>query len=284
MNEPMPTMRGESDVALATNVAAFDQMAEERLINGSPHLKHQSLRRLHRELISRAADGPARPSGEIEVLELGAGDGLGSIHWFEMGVRHIVAVDPSAAMLKRYAARAATYGLKVEVASADADGFLQATQLQFDVVSFASVLHHIPDYLASVRAAIHVLRPGGSLVTFQDPLRYDAMPRLHHLADRAAYLSWRTTQGELQRGLRTLLRRLRGVYSANEPSDYEEYHVVRNGVDSAAIVAALAPGFQRVREARYWSTPSTLWQAVGERLRFHTEFGIVATGFRGRGN
>ena len=273
-------MRSESDVALAKNVAAFDEMAEERLINGSPHLKHQNLRRLHRELLSQAANGTARPTKEIEVLELGAGDGLASIPWFEIGVGKIVAVDPSAAMLKRFIARAATYGLNVEVASADADSFLKATPAQFDVVSFASVLHHIPDYLASVRAAIHVLRPGGSLITFQDPLRYDAMPRLHHLADRAAFLSWRTTQGELRRGLKTRLRRLRGVYSANEPSDYEEYHVVRNGVDSAAIVAALAPRFERVQETRYWSTPATLWQAVGERLRFQTEFGILATCLR----
>ena len=280
MNDPMPTMRGESDVALATNVAAFDQMAEDRLINGSPHLKHQSLRRLHRELISRAADGPARPPEEIGVLELGAGDGLGSIPWFEMGVRQIVAVDPSAAMLQRFIARAAAYGLNVQVASADADSFLEATKLQFDVVSFASVLHHIPDYLASLRAAVHVLRPGGSLITFQDPLRYDAMPRLHHLADRGAYFSWRTTQGELRRGLKTRLRRLRGMYSSNEPSDYDEYHVVRNGVDSAAIVAALTPRFERVQETRYWSTPATLWQAVGERLRFQTEFGILATCLR----
>lgn len=284
MNDQKPSMRGESDLALATNVAAFDQRAEERLINGSPHLKHASLRRLHRDLIASAAAGPARPTAEIAVLELGAGDGLGSIPWFEIGVRHLVAVDPSAAMLKRFTERAANYGLNVAVTSADADSFLKATRLQFDVVSFASVLHHIPDYLASLRAAIAVLRHGGSLITFQDPLRYDAMPRLHHLADRAAYLSWRTTQGEFRRGLRTLLRRLRGVYSAHEPSDYEEYHVVRNGVDSAAIVAALTPVFDRVQETRYWSTPAPLWQALGERLRISTEFGVVATGFRGDGD
>ena len=276
----MPSMTSEREVALATNLAAFDQMAERRLVNGSPHLKHESLRQLHRALIAQAADGAGRPAEEITLLELGAGDGLASTPWFEMGVRHILAVDPSAAMLERFIARAARFGLNVEVLCADADSFFGATRRQFDVISFASVLHHIPDYLAAARAAVDLLRPGGSLLTFQDPLRYDAMPRLDHQADRAAYLSWRITQGELRRGMKTRLRRFRGVYSAKEASDYEEYHVVRNGVDSAAIVAVLAPRFERVQETRYWSTPAAPWQAVGERMRFQSEFGILATGRR----
>jgi SAM-dependent methyltransferase len=271
---------GEGDRALRTNIAAFDQLDERGLLV-SPHLKHARLRTLHRRLITMAAQSAGPSTARISVLELGAGDGLGSAPWFELGVGRMVAVDPSPVMLERFAARAATYGIKAELACTDGDRFFETAGKRFDVVSFASVLHHIPDYLAVVRAAVDAVRPGGSLVIFQDPLRYDTMPRLDHTLGRAAYLGWRLTRGEFQRGLRTLGRRLRGVYAANQPSDYEEYHAVRNGVDSKAVVSVLEAAFERVQEFCYWSTPSRALQALGERLGLKTEFGIVATNRHG---
>lgn len=266
----------EGDRALRTNVAAFDKIDERGLLV-SPHLKHQGLRNLHRRLITLAAESAGPSIATMSVLELGAGDGLGSAPWFELGVARVVAVDPSPVMLERFAARAAASGITAEVACMDGDRFFATHKERFDVVSFASVLHHIPDYLQVVRAAMEAVRPGGSLVIFQDPLRYDTMPRLHHTMGRAAYFGWRVTRGDFRRGLRTLGRRLRGVYGATEPSDYEEYHAVRNGVDSKAVVGVLEPEFDGVQEFRYWSTPARVLQALGERLGLETEFGIVAT-------
>jgi 2-polyprenyl-3-methyl-5-hydroxy-6-metoxy-1,4-benzoquinol methylase len=270
----------ERDRALHANIAAFDQIDKHGLLV-SPHLKHPRLRRLHRRLITLAAQAAGPSIATMSVLELGAGDGRGSAPWFELGVGRVVAVDPSTVMLERFAARAAAAGISAEVACMDGDHYFQTHGERFDVVSFASVLHHISDYLAVVRAAMGAVRPGGSLVIFQDPLRYDTMPRLHHRMGRAAFLAWRLSRGHYWRGLRTFGRRLRGVYAATEPSDYEEYHAVRNGVDSKAVVAVLEPAFDSVQEFRYWSTPAMVLQALGEALRFETEFGIVATGRRG---
>jgi SAM-dependent methyltransferase len=164
-----------------------------------------------------------------------------------------------------------------ELACTDGDRFFETAGERFDVVSFASVLHHIPDYVAVVRRAAGAVRPGGSLVIFQDPLRYDTMPRLDHTLGRVAYFGWRLTRGDFRRGLRTIGRRLRGVYAADQPSDYEEYHAVRNGVDSKAVVSVLEPEFGSVQQFRYWSTPARASQALGEMLGLKTEFGIVAT-------
>jgi 2-polyprenyl-3-methyl-5-hydroxy-6-metoxy-1,4-benzoquinol methylase len=270
----------ERDLALRANIAGFDR-ADEIALLVSPHLRHQQLRRLHRRLISLASESAGSRLGTMTVLELGAGDGLGSAPWFELGVGRIVAVDPSPVMLERFAARAAASGIEVELACTDADRFFETSTQRFDIVSFASVLHHIPDYLPVVRSAMGAIRPGGSLVIFQDPLRYDTMPRLHHRMARVAFLAWRLTRGNYRRGLRTFGRRLRGVYAATEPSDYEEYHAVRNGVDSTAVVGVLEPEFNRVQEFRYWSTPAKLFQVLGEALGLKTEFGIVATRRRG---
>ena len=271
---------GEDALALEANVTAFNEASEAQLIASSPHLKHSSLLRLHRALIAKVIDGTGLDAAAVSVLELGAGGGLGSVPWFEAGVRQIVALDPSPLALERFVALAASYGVVARGLCIDAQSYLVTNQEQFDIVSFGSVLHHIPDYRTVVIDAVSSLRPGGGLLIFQDPLRYDTMSPLHHRADRFAHLAWRITRGHLRQGIRTQLRRLRGIYSAAEPSDYEEYHAVRNGVDSGALVEALRLRFDAVHEFRYWSTPGTFLQFAGERLGFKTEFAIVATGLR----
>ena len=96
------------------------------------------------------------------------------------------------------------------------------------------------------------------------------------MAARLAYLAWRLGQGNYARGLRTRWRRVRGVYSSSEPSDFEEYHVVRDGVDAQALCELLTPLFKEVRVVEYWSTQSPAFQWMGERLRLRSTFGVVA--------
>ena len=93
-----------------------------------------------------------------------------------------------------------------------------------------------------------------------------------------SYLCWRLGRGNYMAGLRTGLRRARGIYLLEEPSDQEEYHVVRNGVDSAAIVASLSERFRELKLIRYWSTQAALFQRIGEKLKVVNSFAIIAKG------
>jgi SAM-dependent methyltransferase len=269
----------DREVALAANTAAYDAKDERTLIAGSPHLKHPTLRQLYDQFVEDIITASGRDPASLSVLELGAGDGLGSSSWFARKV-HLTAVDTSRVMLARLSERAALYGGRPRVIVSDAEPFVETTADHFDVVCFVSMLHHVPDYLGLLRRTLRVLTAGGAFLTFQDPLRYDRMSRLHHGADRLAYFAWRLTQGNIQRGLKTRIRRLRGSYSSTETSDFEEYHVVRNGVDSDAIVMELMPSFERVKKVEYWSTQSAVLQVIGERLGLTSDFGVVAHQYR----
>src|SRR5258708_39169589 len=119
---------------------------------------------------------------------------------------------------------------------------------------------------------------GVCLLNFQDPLRSDRMPLHHHFVDRASYFAWRLSQGNFKRGLKTRWRRLRGVYSPDEVVDFEDYHVVRNGLDSTQVKKALEAFFDEVEVVSYWSTYSRPLQALGERLHLVSSFGILACG------
>jgi SAM-dependent methyltransferase len=265
---------GDQNLARLVNAAAYDERAEDRIVAGSPHLKYASLRALYQGLVDEIVAGS---NERLSVLELGAGDGLATTPWFRSKAR-VTAVDCSEQMLARLATRARDYGAEVTTVLSDADEFIVTATQQYDAVCFVSMLHHIPDYLALLRDALKVVRPGGSFLTFQDPLRYDTMSSVHHRVDRLTYFAWRLGQGNLKRGIQTRLRRFRGVYSPEHVVDFEEYHVVRNGVDSDAIVRELTPAFANVRTITYWSSLGSPWQTAGERLGLRNAFGILASG------
>jgi SAM-dependent methyltransferase len=163
----------------------------------------------------------------------------------------------------------------------DADGNAPfKDEAQYDVILLISVIHHIPDYLDVVtRLCDTVLRPGGTVVTFQDPVWYPRQTRWARATSSGSYLAWRLTQGEFRRGLATRWRRLRGVYSESEPSDLVEYHVVRQGVDDRALWDLFRARFSEVEFDSYFSTQSSQLQAIGEKYLPHNTFGIVASGY-----
>jgi hypothetical protein len=72
---------------------------------------------------------------------------------------------------------------------------------------------------------------GGAFVSFQDSLWYPRRSPGSLAVERGAYLLWRMGQGQLWRGVASVLRRRRGAYDETDPSDMIEYHVVRKGVD-----------------------------------------------------
>jgi SAM-dependent methyltransferase len=267
----------ERTAALRANISAYDNVDEREYKNGAPHLKHESIGRIYRALVASALELVSQGSGTVDVLELGAGSGLASGPWFKPGVR-LTAVDSSEPMLRDLVKRAQAFDVEARPVVADALDYLDSTDDTFDIVTHVSMIHHVPDYLHLLaRSAAHV-RAGGCLITFQDPLRYDKVGFHHHLIDRAAYFAWRAGQGNFKRGLKTRWRRLRGVYSPNEVVDFEDYHVVREGVDSAAIVSLLEQSFAKVEVVSYWSTYSRILQSFGERLRLVSSFGILASG------
>lgn len=267
----------ERAIALRANVAAYDELDEPEYINGAPHLKHDSIARIYRSLVASALKRIDKDPTTIEVLELGAGNGLASAAWFEHRVR-LTAVDSSESMLDELSRKAGAFGLKPKTVVADALAYLDSSDDNFDILTHVSMIHHVPDYLNLLNRSNSHVRKGGCLLTFQDPLRYDRMPLHHRFIDRASYFAWRLGQGNFKRGLKTRWRRLRGVYSPTVVVDFEDYHVVRNGVDSAAIVKLLGPSFSEVRAVAYWSTYSGFLQSLGERLHLTSSFGILACG------
>ena len=209
---------------------------------------------------------------------MGAGDGMLTLPYLGLGA-HVVAADASDELLQSLRAKAGAQQDALTFMAGDIFATLEklrAGNRQFDIVCASSFLHHIPDYLELCRRAAPLVRPGGVFFTFQDPLRYDTLGRATYAFDRASYFWWRLFQGNYLRGLQTRWRRLTGTYRDDLAADTAEYHVVRNGVDQLALQQFFAAAGFDCSIRPYWSTQSTLFQRLGQRLKLANTFGIFA--------
>ena len=161
----------DAESARLANTASY---ATRDVLHGSPHLNHASVWAIYERMVCKAL---STVRANPRVLDLGAGEGTASRLWVEAGAS-LTAVDSSPEQLRILKTR---HPGAVTVES-DAIEFLRGQTSRFDIVSHVSMLPHIPDYLALLRASAGAVAKGGALLTFQDPLRYDRLPPGHYLA------------------------------------------------------------------------------------------------------
>jgi SAM-dependent methyltransferase len=245
---------------------------------GSPHLKHRRLYEYLMSFVVEAVEENATAGISPAVLEIGGGDGSISERLLACGFP-VIATDMSLPSVEHMSRRFSANSQFLAVY--DEDGSLDVLGDQkFSTIVYSSVLHHIPDYRQSIADAIgDYLLPGGSLVTFQDPLWYPRLDTRVNKLSKTADLSWRLGQGGLMRGLGTRIRRFRHGLDEGEIADSVEYHVVRDGVDEIAISELLEPSFSTVEVIEYWSAQGQIQQRIGEMMGVSNTFLLRATGY-----
>ena len=245
---------------------------------GSPHLSHPRLRGAILDRIRGLVHQQFERAGRCRVLEIGAGHGAFTDHVVAMGAEVTVTEmsRPSLELLRERYRHNDRAGVLF-----DPDGAVLARlERRFDLVLCVSVLHHIPDYSGFAAQAVSLLDEGGAFASFQDPMWYPRLGAGRVRLDRAMYLAWRVGNGQLRRGVRTQLRRWRGVLDESDPSDMVEYHVVRQGVDEQALATQLRGRFDQVELWEYFSSQGRWMHALGTRWRRPQTFALLATGYR----
>ncbi|MEJ7783711.1 MAG: class I SAM-dependent methyltransferase [Solirubrobacteraceae bacterium] len=248
--------------------------------DNAPHLRHTHLYDWFTSDLRHEIQHVVKLGLPMKVLEIGAGDGAFVEPLLAAGAS-VTATEMSRDSVDALRSRFQT-NPKFEVVF-DADGALDILgERRYAIVLYASVLHHIPDYIAALtNACDRHLMVGGTLITLQDPMWYPSLPRGVRATSEAMYLSWRLTRGNLLRGVRSRNRRMRNHLRPDEPSDMVEYHAIRNGVDQDSIERLLEIRFEQVGVTRYWSAHALIWQRAGERLGLRNTFTLRARRWRG---
>ena len=149
----------------------------------APHLKHVQLYDWFTGSIREEVRRVHALGMPLDVLEIGAGDGAFVEPLLATGA-NVRATEMSRPSIESLRSR---FGMNpsFEVAF-DPDGTMSALgRERYAIILYASVLHHIPDYMTALTLACerHLL-PGGTLLTFQDPLWYSSLPSGVRAAER----------------------------------------------------------------------------------------------------
>ncbi|MCP4661494.1 MAG: class I SAM-dependent methyltransferase [bacterium] len=262
-------------IAALANASTYDAEATRKYIDGAPHIKHASLRRLYAELVVQVFDRAKKHTETPRILDLGAGEGSVTLPFLELGAK-VAAVDISSSQLDALRARCRRFDGMLEVRCEDINDTVKDKSGEYDIIVVNSFLHHVPDYLWLIREASTVLSPYGQFFSFQDPLRYDSVGRATRMFSASAYFWWRIFKGDVIGGLMRRIRRSRGIYLEDSVQDNAEYHVIRNGVDQEAVHGLFEEQRFDCTIVSYFSTQSRLFQPLGAVLGMKNMFAVVA--------
>jgi len=219
------------------------------------------------------------PEGHFRTaLDIGCGTGNLTLKFAALGYT-VKAVDISTAMIEVLQAKLRQSAVKnVECIVGDGEEFLlnENTYNGWDIISFSSVLHHLPDYESTLMAAIKKLRPGGILYVCHEPLvsaerkANGALARLINAIDYF-YIYLVKCCAYLRVSLRDKTFPTRIDYSV------ADYHV-DVGIDIARPVEYFNSIGAKI--ILYESYPSRFWEALSYldrlcRVSYHSSFRLI---------
>lgn len=215
--------------------------------------------RIHQELTNRGEKERLRrlldsamqnlPTSAPKVaLDVGAGTGSVTGELLKRGFK-VQAVDISAEMLGMLSAKFVSDVKegKVVVTVKDADSFLEKTTDIYTVIAISSVLHHLPDYGATLKVLADRLVPGGALVIFHEPTGGE----LSGFEERLQKLDWKIAWNFLTSKEDSKLFRSKKLNYA-----MADYHVT-HGFDEEKVKEVLVGAGLRVQVFERYATAKT---------------------------
>ena len=208
-----------------------------------------------------------KPLQRLKVLDIGSGTGNLSLKFLYLGCE-VTALDISQKMLEILQSKVPdTLRKKLKLVCDDADHFLLHENQYYDVITFSSVLHHLPVYLKTVNLAISKLNLGGVLYIVHEPLPYKERKQLKLLKFIDGYLNYLSLRWK-KAGILQIEHSLTDVYAETGISLEKLLDLMqRNNMDIVMI-------------RKYPSYKSTIINLLGELLRDKTHFRLIAKKIR----
>jgi len=202
---------------------------------------------------------------DLTCLDVGCGTGNLTLKFLERGFT-VTGVDISRDMLnilKSYIIDLKFNAKKVTLITSDADNFIENSvrdNKKYDVVSFSSILHHLPDYLNTIKNACNLVHLGGCIyITHEPPLtagvERSILCRILAFADGMAY---------------GLILRMKNVKHPDISCyRYADYHVWQEkGVDQQKILHILREnGFRIIHFKKYIIRQNGIFALVCNALK-----------------
>jgi SAM-dependent methyltransferase len=227
-----------------------------------------------RQLAAMLERATAELGTDARVLDAGGGSGNASLMLSRRGFRPLV-VDVSPDMVALWERKARAAGFEPASEIMPLEDFFAADERTWDLVVFSSVLHHLQDPVALLRAAADRVAPGGFVVTVFDPLRLS--PAGFWLLRRLDYICWVLVKSP-QRVPGLVKKRLSGD-RGTEGDDFgaiAEFHAMSGLRDDELVGALLNGGLEVLQHERLYDARFSAFRWLARRLRMPTAFSLVA--------
>ena len=159
------------------------------------------------------------------VLDVGCGTGNLSLKLLKYNFS-VTGVDISKEMLNIL--RSKTRSKSLALIESDVDSFISKCKEKYDIIIFSSVLHHLPDYLKTIKNATNLLKENGIIYITHEPKRQ---------IDQKSFTSlfWKVFTIFDSLLFYTIILRLKGVKIPHIDYTWSDYHS-KQGIDLKEII------------------------------------------------
>lgn len=195
LEENIKVQRLEAEVFDERHPEIFNRFQQKEIINDIKFIRRQI-----------SAKNPS-------ALDIGAGTGNLSLKFLKYGFS-VTAVDISKEMLDVLRKKNVTG--QIRLVESDVDSFILKEDRKYDVVAFSTMLHHVPNYIETIKNVIQLLNEGGILYIVHEPAKKKCSKSVFSFF-------WRTI-GKLDNVLSFIRAHLKGISIPSIDYTYADYH------------------------------------------------------------
>lgn len=205
-------------------------------------------------------------SKNIKILEIGAGTGNVTLKLLDMGFKNITCVDISKDMLNILRKKLSDYKIDINLVVSDIDSYLNNNSKKSDLIIMSSVLHHLPDYIKTLRTMRKNLSNNGKIYATHEPMPPSGLNKVVKIILKIDYLFYM---------LRYIINILRGdLKYLKRDCTMSDYHTHERAISLNKISDKLKYFYSvRVRTfpvAKFSLTTNLLW-----KLKYRNNFEIL---------
>ena len=203
------------------------------------------------------------------VLDIGCGTGNLSLKFLKYGFS-VTGVDISKEMLDIL--RSKTKNRSLKLVENDVDSFISKCKEKYDVISFSSVLHHLPNYLETFENTTKILKENGIVYVIHEPKK-----QIYQKSSASLFWKIFTILNSLLSYILISRLRLKGVKIPHIDYTWSDYHS-KQGIDSQEIINYLrGNNFQILYYKEYNVRKSAILSIVDDKFnRSKSLFKLIA--------
>lgn len=186
------------------------------------------------------------------VLDIGCGTGNLSLKFLEKGFR-VTGVDISKQMLDML--RGKNQSDSLELIESDVDAFISNETKKYDVISFSSVLHHLPSYMETIKNTVNLLNKGAFIYIIHEPL-----PRSEQS------LIWRIISTIDSLLFYRFILKIKGIKMPKISYVYSDYHAEKGLSFDKIVEYLISEGYEILKFEKYNARKISIFSALENKL------------------